>query len=169
MMPSSTNIAVIIMGSFLIGLCVFLTQDILTVKVLRYSVYQSTVDNSGVVLSADLAEVLQYYNDPKVIFIDARSPRYFSYGSIKNSIDVSSLTEGKVTDGLLDSLKKASEVVVYGSDRNSREADLEFWALIKIGVQNVKVYEAGWAEWKSCKLPMQMSDKMMADQKNYNQ
>lgn len=117
-------------------------------------------------MSAELAEVLQYHNDPKAIFIDARPTLYFSYGSIKDAVDGSSLTEGKVTEKLLDSLKQASEIVVYGSDKNSKEAELAFDTLIKKGVQNAKVYEGGWAEWKSCKLPMKMSNQMVADQKS---
>ncbi len=156
--------------AFISGLFIFITQDRLTFSMLASSAESpASLTNPRIIRVAGLAEILQYYNNSNTIFIDARPVKYFNYGSIKNSVNEFPLTQNSETESFLGKLNGKSMIVVYGSEENSTEPRAAALALMDKGFQNVKVYQGGWAEWRSCRLPMTMSEQMKSDIKTQDQ
>lgn len=117
------------------------------------------VDPSTETGSSGLVDVLRNYNRADTVLVDARKKQYFDYGSIPNAMSAFSLgTED------LSRLKTARLVIVYGEDSSSLEARNLTASFIEQGYRNITIYNGGWAEWRSCRLPIKMSERMIEDE-----
>ena len=159
-------IRIVLLG-LLCGVLVFFTQEKLTLKALFWE--RGTHHNSSAPLqlisTVDLAEALRLFNSPDVVFVDVRGLAYYKYGHIKNAVSLPVLSLSTIPIGQLSSLKTKMAVVVYCNGTSCGDAFLAARLLADRGLTNVSVYTQGWPEWRSCRLPMEMSTAMLNEGK----
>jgi len=116
----------------------------------------------------DLAETIRLFKTPESVFLDVRLKKYYDYGHIERALSVPIERISQFTDGQLEEWKTAPAVVIYC---NGTTCGLGFSVaeqLMAHGLENVKIYTEGWPEWRSCRLPIAMSDQMKADERSRN-
>jgi rhodanese-related sulfurtransferase len=113
-----------------------------------------------------LAETLQLFYTPGTVLIDVRSKENYEYGHIKDALNIPIEGIDKVFPASIQNLKPTSSVIVYCGGPNCGASFLAASTLADHGFDNIKVYPGGWPEWRSCRLPMTMSEKMQEDTKS---
>jgi len=156
----------IIFGGAFLGILGFATQD--TVKwssLFTQAPIAKEIPAQKIQFETiDLADALKLFYSKDVVFLDAREKKYFDYGSIRGAENLDPEKIGSISLATLKRWKEKSAVVVYC---NGVSCGASFYAarqLIEQGIDNVKVYAKGWPEWKSCHLPMTMSQAMMKEE-----
>lgn len=120
---------------------------------------QADGSENSTLAPATLSEILDFYYLPGVIFIDTRAPEHFDYARIKGAINVPPSQMESLSKARVERLRQATSVVVYCYDPSCPTAALVARQLSERGVDNVKVYSNGWAEWFRFKLPTDVSEK----------
>jgi rhodanese-related sulfurtransferase len=111
----------------------------------------------------NLADALQLFHNPSVVFLDVRAKRYFDYGHIKGALNLP-FEELSGTDAArIATWKEAPAVVVYCNGVACGTGFASARHLMEQGLDNVKIYVEGWPEWRLCRLPMTMSAEMKRD------
>jgi rhodanese-related sulfurtransferase len=156
---------ILILGVAL-GLFIFETQNRVTLRQLfqKNTSLKAVTDISKVRLqSIDLPEALQAFYSPRSVFIDLRARQYYSYGHIENALNIPNEKIPEIDKSTIEKLKKASLVVVYCNGVTCGSSYVAARILTEKGIDNVQVYVNGWDEWRSCRLPITMSDQMKRD------
>ena len=112
---------------------------------------------------AELPEVLRYYRNSSTIILDVRREEYYNYGHLKSAINLPEDHLGIITDTFLNKLHTATVVIIYGNGVADGSPYKVADFLLGKGLSAVKVYADGWPEWRSCDLPMVMSEQMKKD------
>jgi rhodanese-related sulfurtransferase len=102
-----------------------------------------------------LDDAVTEYQNPDIIFIDARSPEDFEYGRIARSINIPYDYMDEHWEAVLDSLDRTRHYVVYCSGSEC-EVSLHLGRYMQdLGFKNLDVFFGGWAEWEQNGLPME--------------
>jgi rhodanese-related sulfurtransferase len=137
----------------LAGLCAFMGQDKLS---LRSAFAPVAARSSGPETSKyqgiGLADALQFYYRPNVLFLDVRDPAYFSHGHITGAINAM-ISQTPADAPVLNLIKQHSYCVIYCSNSGCGAAAASALRLSQLGVTNLLVYSGGWEEWAACHLP----------------
>jgi rhodanese-related sulfurtransferase len=168
--PKFASVSTILALSFLFAFFIFITQDRISVHdILIPSDPVTDLLQSKRASIAELAEVLQYHYQSTSLFVDVRPRRFFNFSTISNSINLPA-SEAQISEDVLKTLSQASVVIVFGTERASHEPQTVASRLMNLGVKNVKIYQGGWTEWNSCKLPTStMQDPQNAKEPRRNQ
>jgi rhodanese-related sulfurtransferase len=157
-------IAKIIALTTLCSSAIYLTQDKVSLSSLFVTHNQPVA--SEVVFrfeTISLPQVLQYFNNPETFFLDVRAKQFYDYGHINGAINLPAETIPQLTEEQVTQWKGAPAVIVYCNGVSCGTGYLVARRLMEKGLDNVKVYVEGWPEWRSCRLPITMSDQMKKD------
>ena len=97
---------------------------------------------------ADLLILLQR-ND--TLCLDMRDVDYYKLGHIPNSFPSGYALDNRKR------LKNLGRIIVYGSPSSQHEVQHLVDQLKKLYTIDVLIYVGGWGEWKSCGLPIEVS------------
>lgn len=118
--------------------------------------------------TVDLAETIRLFNTPECVFLDVRPKQYYDYGHIERAESVPIETISQLQGGKLEAWRKAPAVVIYCNGTSCGMGFTVAKQLMAQGLDNVKIYTEGWPEWRSCRLPIAMSEQMKADESKRN-
>ncbi len=117
---------------------------------------QNNDENNAVIIAINDPEIVKFYmTEENSVIIDARSEALFREGHIKRAISCPFSNFEKIINDLKNTISKTQNIVVYCS--NIHCSDSHFFAeqLIKKGYFNVRIYPAGFNEWKEIGYPVQ--------------
>jgi rhodanese-related sulfurtransferase len=156
-----------IFGLVLIFNClIFLTQDHFDYSGLFASPQNhnaKSTERLGSVETIELAQTLQLFNNERTIFLDIRDKQFYDYGHIERAANVPIDEIPFLSGAKVDELKKAQAVVIYCNGLPCNSVYIAAQKLSKKGLNNIKIYVEGWPEWRSCQLPVAMSEQMKRD------
>ena len=96
---------------------------------------------------AVLADVMKYFGNPDVYFVDARKPEQYAAGHIKGSINLPSTALFENIERVVSYVPQPNLVIVYCDGGNCEASHTVADALRnQFGYTNVKVYVKGWEE-----------------------
>jgi rhodanese-related sulfurtransferase len=156
-----------IFGLMLVFNClIFLTQDHFDFDSLFVTPQNKTshsADRLGSIETIELAEALQFFNNPEAIFLDVRDKKFYDYGHIERAryFPIDGMSNFSETE--LKKLKEAPAVVIYCNGTPCGSVYVAAQKLSEKGLDNVKIYAEGWPEWRLCQLPITMSEHMKLD------
>ncbi len=114
-----------------------------------------------------LAMTLRFFHNPEVVFLDVRPSQFYDYGHIERARNLPGETLTQLPERQLALWKEAPAVIIYCNGVLDCGAGfLAARELMKRGLDNVKIYAEGWPEWRSCRLPISMSEQMKLDVAN---
>jgi rhodanese-related sulfurtransferase len=142
---------------------IFMTQDETSLLNLFASGARfQTKQIDSTIETIELAAAIQKFNDQST-FIDIREKQYFDYGHIHGAINIPVAEIAALSKEKSQRLAQRPEVIIYCNGGTCGTVFFAAKAFSKLGISNVKVYVEGWAEWSSCRLPMDMSEQMKRD------
>jgi rhodanese-related sulfurtransferase len=156
----------IVLSGALLGVLAFLSQDNIGWASLFTQSHptKQISDSKADLETIELPGVLRFFNSKDVIFLDVREKKYFDYGSIQGAENLPSENLSIVGHEALERWGKMTALVVYCNGVGCGTASLVARQLTDLGLHNVKIYVAGWPEWRSCHLPMTMSQAMKKEE-----
>lgn len=159
-------ISKIVLSGALLGVLAFVSQDTIgwTSLFTQSRPTNQISDSKAELETINLPEVLRFFNAKDAIFLDVREKKYFDYGSIQGAENLPSENLSSVGHETLERWGKMSALVVYCNGVGCGTASLVARQLTDLGLHNVKIYVAGWPEWRSCHLPMTMSQAMKKEE-----
>ena len=105
-----------------------------------------------------LANMLIFQKASGAIMLDLRDEQFYRYSHIAGSINLPlDNFSSKLYKKLLKRLKSSANIIIYSNAYANDELRHAVEVLAKNGIKDVKVYSAGWEEWKACKLPVEKS------------
>jgi len=105
-----------------------------------------------------LANMLVFQKESTTTCIDIRDEQFYRYSHIPSAVNLSSAKlDAELPEQLLEKLKSSANIIIYANAHANDELHNAVEILEKKGIKNVKVYSAGWEEWKACKLPVEKS------------
>ena len=154
----------IITCSSFCAVLIFISQDRIGLQSLFARKEGSVVEVPALKISSiDLAQAIQLHFNPKVVFLDVRAKGFYDYGHISRAQNFDPNANIDFSEQQLSQWKEASAIVVYCNGVSCGIGYSVAKQLINHGLTNVKVYANGWPEWRSCRLPIDMSDEMKKD------
>ena len=145
------------------SIVIYATQDQVHIKTLFAARIPPRAQSEVRFETISLAETLQLFHDPDAIFLDVRPAKYYLHGHIEGAVNLAVDTISQLSEQRLRQLRDASAIVIYCGDVSCGTAYLASRELNARGVRNIKIYPQGWSEWRSCGLPVSMSDQMKHD------
>jgi len=99
------------------------------------------------------------------LFIDARAPKYFEEGHIPGAANYQ-LYDFRQKDTPRASIETFDELIVYGDNPGSPEAEGLTKRLMAIGYSEVRLFAGGLMEWRAAGLPVEQGaqDKALPEQ-----
>lgn len=150
--------------AFGMGLVIFSTQE----GVSWQSLWKAPSLEAPSVLynisTVDLADVLRLYHGRTAVILDVRDKKFYDYGHIEGAISAPIETLHELPAPVLQRLRDSSSVLVYCNNTSCGIAFAAARILIDQGLDHTVVYPEGWSEWRSCKLPMTMSQEMKKEE-----
>jgi len=167
-MPISFSIRKLIgigLASITLGFVSFISQEQITFKDI-FS--QKAVLSSSKVVDFDyvpLPQIIQIFYSPDSIFLDVRDEKYYNYGHIQNALNLPMSELESKLPSLLKSLQASPNIVIYCNGPSCGVPIIIAKRLVKENVpfNHIKIYIQGWPEWRSCHLPMTVSDAFQHD------
>ncbi len=110
-----------------------------------------------------LAEASALYQNPEIIFIDARYPDEYEAGHIKGAYLLSFDAEEEVFDSQWAAIKplvdSSSQIVTYCSGADC-ESSLFLARYLRddLGFKNVRIFFGGWRRWSKAGLPIEKGE-----------
>ncbi len=143
--------------SILIGIIVFMSQN--SISFLPIANERKIMETQIKPLEElSLASMLIFQKSTNNTCIDIREEQYYKYSHIPGAINLSQKNlDLPLPEPLLKTLKSSSNIIIYSNAYANDELRNAVEILAKNGIENVKVYSAGWEEWKACKLPVEKS------------
>lgn len=145
---------VILVSGLLVGLFSFLGQDNVSLHLAftQVSTKQKYGQTSPKYQLIGLADAIQFYYKPNVVFLDVRSADSFLKGHIVGAIMD---RQGQVLAdvSLLRNIGRFKYCILYCDNIGCGEADIRASVLSRLGATNLMVYSGGWEEWQACHLP----------------
>lgn len=161
---STTGIAKFFALVFICSTTIFLTQDHVRSRDLFSQPAIITTKQPTIQFETiELADAIRYSHRQGVIFLDVREKQYYDYGHIERAQNIPIEQISKLTDAEVQSWKAAPTIIVYCNGVSCGIAYQAAKLLMAKGIDNVKIYVEGWPEWRSCKLPITMSEQMKQD------
>lgn len=151
----------IFLASVVIGGVAFATQDKLN---LRMVFAQKDNEPEPILLpkfqTIILSDALGLFYYSKPIIIDVRDKEYYDYGHIEGAINLTLPEIERASAALLGRLRSAPNVLIYCAGNACQTSFIAANSLQSHGLQNILVYSGGWKEWRSCRLPITMSNEL---------
>jgi rhodanese-related sulfurtransferase len=102
-----------------------------------------------------LDDAVARYQNPDIVFVDARSVDDYEYGRIARSINIPYDYMDEHWEEVLNSLDRTKHYVVYCSGSEC-EVSLHLGRYMQdLGFENLEIFFGGWAEWEKQNLPIE--------------
>jgi len=117
---------------------------------------QDNIKNNDLIIAINNPEIVRYYiTEDNSAIIDARSEDLFRDGHIKGVISCPVSNFEESMNDLKNTITKTHNIVVYCSNIHCSDSHFLAEQLIKKGYFNVRIYPAGFREWKKIGYPVQ--------------
>jgi len=102
----------------------------------------------------DTSRCFEIFSENKSLFIDARDTVSYFEGHIKNSINIDWESQREDHFELLNFLPKDTSLVIYCSGGNCTLGEDLADSLLKVGYNNILLYEDGYPVWEKNNYPI---------------
>ncbi len=145
------NFAILATLTIFFGMTIFLSQEKLSFRDI-FIKPPPKQPKPAQIETLELPDVIQMFHNDLNLFVDTRIKKYFDYAHIPRSINIPAHEIKDISKETLVKLKQAPNVIVLCTSNSCGISYRATRELMNMGLDNVKVYPAGWAEWKACKL-----------------
>jgi len=105
------------------------------------------------VASASMVDVIRC-TQGRGILLDARKKTSFNWGHIAGAISIPQGDLASISRPNFAAIMSSSNIVVYCEGIDCGSSYFAAYKLAQSGVKNIKVYNGGWDEWVSCRMPV---------------
>lgn len=103
----------------------------------------------------DLATLLFLKNHTSCLLVDLRTVQQFGLGRIPAAINIPPEIFANMPREMIERLKKFENIIIYEA-MESGQVSRDFTTTVsRYGIENIKVFNPGWAQWKSCRLEVE--------------
>ncbi|MFQ6104836.1 MAG: rhodanese-like domain-containing protein [Candidatus Glassbacteria bacterium] len=102
-----------------------------------------------------LDEALDAYIKGEVVFIDARDEGSFEFGHIPGAINVPWEDVQNESSRILELVPTGMPLITYCDGSDCQSSILLAGELVKLGLDDVKVFFGGWVEWEEAQYPIE--------------
>lgn len=155
MLKDKTKKIPFILLSFTIGIIVLFTQSTIPLVPEKKNTFQKIPELKSIDIIG-LANVIILKKSPYTICIDIREKQFYDYAHIAGAVNIpSEVILAGLPEKMLAVAKKKSNTIIYCNSNSSDLSQNVGQKLSKLGFSGVKIYAAGWEEWKACELPVE--------------
>ena len=105
-----------------------------------------------------LDDAAMMFQNPDIVFIDARDPEDYAYGHIAKSINIPFDYLDEQWEEYIDSLGRSLRYVIYCSGGECESSLFLGRYFYELGFTDIKIFFGGWEEWKLHNLPRTSGD-----------
>lgn len=144
--------------ALIIGIVILFSQNTIPFTHTSHNIVRN-VPTTETFDEIDLANLIILKDSPYTVCIDIREKNFYDYAHILGAVNLpAELFLSDLPQKLLAKSKKISNTIIYCNSNSSDLSQNIAHKLSKLGFRGIKIYSAGWEQWKACKLPVESNN-----------